>query len=342
MDFNKIPKTKIKHIVWAVDPFETDVTLDLPTVQDLDKWAKENQVVIEPVYVFTPFGEIEKLATEKIANNIAKIFLKLKINTKPPHILIRPMDSTKSSAISLLSYALDSGADLIVVSSHGRRGFPRMLFGSFAETLLNTSPMPLLFMNKNSRPIGASFQHVLWATDFSKSCEFAFDTFLSQAGGLCKRITLFHDVTLPLELSLYFSQWDVGVPPMNDLIESQTLWAKQESADWIKHATQKGFKIQLATEASHGQVANEILTAAGENASGLIVMASQSGPVGSAILGSHAREIFRTSQLPVWIYGPQFCEAQKRQNKGKESQKSTVTAHEKSHRRQNETGTRAN
>ena len=82
------------------------------------------------------------------------------------------MNSTSSVARAVdefLNHAERMDAGLIVVSSHGRRGFPRMLFGSFAETLLNLSNVPLLFLNHNPRLPNTSFERVLWATDFFKS-----------------------------------------------------------------------------------------------------------------------------------------------------------------------------
>lgn len=308
-------RTEVSKILWAVDPFEPDLSLDEETLRDFERWTKESNITVEPVYVFTPIGKIEGLAAEKIASEIAELFAKLEITIKKPKVLIRYIDSTKRQAMHLLDYASKSGADLIVVSSHGRKGFARMLFGSFAETLLNTSDLPLLFMNKNPRPLGAKFENVLWATDFSKSCRLAYRAFLSQAHGICKDLILFHDVSLPLELSLYFSQWDVGVPPMDDLIEGQTIWAKQQSSRWLEQARKMDFKVQISVAASRGAISNEIIAAARDTSCGMIAMASQMGPVGSMLLGSYARQVFRASEFPIWIYGSQFFEAAKRRQK---------------------------
>lgn len=315
MDFDKAPTTKISRVIWAVDPLASNVPLDTSTLREVEVWAKKNHIVIEPVCVFTPIGEIEKLASEKIVRSITELFLTFKVSVSPPFVLIRPLDSMKSSAQCLLSYAQETGTDLIVLSSHGRRGFPRMLFGSFAESVLNMSPIPLLFINKNPRQAGASFQNSLWATDFSKPCEFAFDAFLAQAKGVCKQITLFHDVSLPLEVRAYFAELDFGVPSTPDLLERQINWARQEADSWLHRARRQGFTVQSSVDSGRGEIANGILAAARENASGLIVMASQTGPVGSMLLGSHAREVFRASEFPVWIYGPQFSAAAKKKQR---------------------------
>jgi len=42
--------------------------------------------------------------------------------------------------------ARESGADLIVLGTHGRRGIGRLLMGSDAEQVLRLSPVPVLLI----------------------------------------------------------------------------------------------------------------------------------------------------------------------------------------------------
>lgn len=44
----------------------------------------------------------------------------------------------------LVRWAKEKGIDLIVMSTHGRSGLPRMLIGSVTEKLLRSSPCPVL------------------------------------------------------------------------------------------------------------------------------------------------------------------------------------------------------
>jgi nucleotide-binding universal stress UspA family protein len=41
-------------------------------------------------------------------------------------------------------YAAEEGADLVLLASHGRSGFERTVFGSVAEKVLRTCPLPVL------------------------------------------------------------------------------------------------------------------------------------------------------------------------------------------------------
>jgi hypothetical protein len=45
---------------------------------------------------------------------------------------------------TIATEAAQWGADLIVVGTHGRRGFERMLLGSGAEQILRLAPVPVL------------------------------------------------------------------------------------------------------------------------------------------------------------------------------------------------------
>ena len=38
-----------RRIVWAVDPFESDLTLDAGTIKDLKQWTEKKKIEIEPV-----------------------------------------------------------------------------------------------------------------------------------------------------------------------------------------------------------------------------------------------------------------------------------------------------
>lgn len=55
-------------------------------------------------------------------------------------------------ADAIVQEATDSRCDLIVIGTHGRRGFDRALMGSDAERVLRRSPVPVLLV----RAVGAA------------------------------------------------------------------------------------------------------------------------------------------------------------------------------------------
>lgn len=301
---------EIKRVIWSIDPFESGLPIDPATIKDISLWAEEKRIEIEPVYVFSPVTMTEMLATEKIEKQIASTLSACNILTKAPKAILNPMHTTASSVTCLLDHAEKTGAGLIMVSSHGRRGVPRMIFGSFAETLLSMSRFPILFLNQRTRLENASINKTLWATDFSKPCETAYHAFLSSSNGIAKEILLFHDVSLPIEMQTYFSRWDVGIPSIDDLwIESRFL-AKDQADEWLKWAGSRGIRGDKIVNYKHDDITTDILSAARDNGAGLIVMASDASPFASVLFGSQARNVFRSGELPVWIYGPKFFQAE--------------------------------
>ena len=49
-------------------------------------------------------------------------------------------------ADAIVDEATSAGCDLIVIGTHGRRGFNRALLGSDAESVLRASPVPVLLV----------------------------------------------------------------------------------------------------------------------------------------------------------------------------------------------------
>lgn len=60
--------------------------------------------------------------------------------------LLEVREATERTAATLAREAQRRQADLIVLGTHGRRGFDRLLMGSVAETLLRSAAMPVLLV----------------------------------------------------------------------------------------------------------------------------------------------------------------------------------------------------
>ena len=55
----------------------------------------------------------------------------------------------------LVAAAREPGADLIAMTTHGRSGFGRLLFGSVAEAVLRQAKIPVLLMRLTERQVSA-------------------------------------------------------------------------------------------------------------------------------------------------------------------------------------------
>ena len=60
----------------------------------------------------------------------------------------------------ILQTATEEAVDLIVMSSHGRTGLARSLFGSVAETVMRSAPCPVMVVPAAARPRDADAEEV--------------------------------------------------------------------------------------------------------------------------------------------------------------------------------------
>jgi nucleotide-binding universal stress UspA family protein len=87
------------------------------------------------------------------------------------------------------------GIDLIVVGTHGRTGYQKLLMGSVAEEIFRRSGVPVLTIGpseKHGAHRGARFHHVLFPTDFTEESLAAARYALSMAQENEARLTLLH------------------------------------------------------------------------------------------------------------------------------------------------------
>jgi nucleotide-binding universal stress UspA family protein len=101
---------------------------------------------------------------------------------------------------SILSFADDQQADLIVMGTHGRRGLDRLVMGSVTESVLRKAHCPVLavrkpahdFVNPKQSADPVHLEKILLCTDFSKCAKAAATYALSLAQEYNSEITLLH------------------------------------------------------------------------------------------------------------------------------------------------------
>jgi nucleotide-binding universal stress UspA family protein len=207
-----------------------------------------------------------------------------------------------SAARCLAEYADRRSANLILVSSHYRTGLTRWRFGSFSEAVVKEAPCPVLFLTSHT---AQHLNKVLWATDFSPHCERTFFDFVECTEGLVQEIELFHDVSLMLEPMSFVACAGAVMPLPEHAAEEQRTWAMQRSELWLAKIEHHGMRGRLQVQVDVGDVADHVLRVAKDRGVGLIAMASQVGSLSSMIFGSESFKVFRSGELPTWIYGPQ-------------------------------------
>lgn len=101
---------------------------------------------------------------------------------------------------SILSFARDQRANLIVMGTHGRRGVDRLVMGSVTEHVLRRAPCPVLavrrpahdFVNPEQAQEPVRLRKILLCTDFSKCADAALKYAFSLAQEYNAELTLLH------------------------------------------------------------------------------------------------------------------------------------------------------
>jgi len=105
------------------------------------------------------------------------------------------------AADSILSFAQARKADVIVMGTHGRRGFDRLVLGSVTDRAMRTAPCPVLAISKlphDFMAAGGERRHVhhlsriLFCTDFSENSERALNYAISATAEYDAELALLH------------------------------------------------------------------------------------------------------------------------------------------------------
>ncbi len=195
-------------------------------------------------------------------------------------------------------------AELVVMTTHGRTGFGRWMYGSVAEAVLSRSPVPVLLVRASDQPVPAPFDHptptILVPLDGSSFAEEALPHAMALAQALDAEVALVHVYEPPVltENDLYTKVDKVG-PKLTQ--EHQAI--EQYIANLTHHLTSLGLRVRPILKA--GDVVQSILEEEWASHASLVVMATH-GRTGirRALFGSVAMDIVRAGDLPVLLVRP--------------------------------------
>ena len=290
-------------VIWAVSSFVDDASIEKRTAKILSQLVPTEGACVEPVCVFdlssfdSNFPDPTQ-AIQKRLNTLKRSFLKpLKVIETEAGIGI----SISDKVTSLLNYAEKESADLIVVNTAARSGLSRFLMGSFAETLVLHSHIPLLTVNPSLDAPNA-IKKILFPTDFSDFSQAALKKVACLAEELNAKLFLFHKLTNPS--SLYVGPYGVLTNDLRSLDEEHFNKADTSMKLFETMAEDLGVKVESMIDTSQKPQVESILKQAKAYGVQLVAMAARSGAVEATLLGSTTRKIIRQASCPVWALHP--------------------------------------
>jgi nucleotide-binding universal stress UspA family protein len=200
-----------------------------------------------------------------------------------------------NAAEEILAAAETIGCDLIVMGTHGRKGWGRLLAGSIAETVLRKAHCPVLALRRQETPRrDETTRVVVHPTDFSVDSEAALRVARLLAHDLQTRLVILH-VTPPVAALEGTTATDVAARADRDCLE--LVRRRVEGPDLIH-------RVEIRLE--QGAAATEVLRVAQEVGCDLIVMGTHGRTgLGRVLMGSVAEDVLRGTGCPVLaVKGP--------------------------------------
>lgn len=313
------------RIIWAMDAFEDNKELNQKMADILTHLFESTRAEIEPLYllreneIVLPTYEVPTWVTDHSRTAEALFHEVLEDYKLPflqePHVIPHASQSHAGAAEVLSDYAVRTKADMIVVGSHGRQGFQRFILGSFAESLLLQSEVPVYV-------IGAQCTHtqgiknIMFPTEFGEHSKDNYRHVLELAKQFGAEITLFHCIARPIE-----SLFDLDTRPkvynykgkmltLDQIVEHQIEHQTQRAHHWIEWAEREGVRANFQVDSSFEGIDKLILSAIDRHNVDLIIMEAQSGPMSAALLGSYTRNVVRAAHCPVYVLTRHFYDRQ--------------------------------
>ena len=264
-------KLILLHVISPVLPASYEIPIDAAEILDSMTDAAN--------------GELKKLATRAEAK---KVYTEVIVRTGDIDLEIR-------------SLAKDRNVGLIVMGTHGRRGFEKWFLGSVTERLLRRTNVPLLTIGNaaNSTKAPPAIRRILVTTDFSEGTADAIRYAFSIGQEYQAKVTLIHVLN---DISA-----DISGRYRNTLIKSirnelEEL-VPEEARDWC----------DVSTRVETGLPWTRILDTVKRDKIDLLVMnVHGKSMLDRALLGSTAERVVRGSPAPVLLIPPAAVGKRKR------------------------------
>jgi nucleotide-binding universal stress UspA family protein len=97
---------------------------------------------------FPPAPEIER----EIVDSVTRALARTKERVAQRGVTVETQHACGEAPQEIVRYAREHGFDLIVIGTHGRRGFRRLVLGSVAELVVRTAEVPVLTVHAKVGP----------------------------------------------------------------------------------------------------------------------------------------------------------------------------------------------
>lgn len=317
LSFQRTKTSAAKHsphsIIWAVEPFGRDVKRLRTLTNTVNLWRKKDHSSVRadvlPVSVISPAevcwpvefdapvsDEILRMADGFLKPTVKKLFSEEDVELR---IILQKRASHRGAAKRLLTYAKNHRAELIAVSTHGRRGLARFALGSFAEFLLTHSDIPILTVNPKTE-VPNRISTIAFPTDFSSHSKRALKRVIKYAKRFGAKLKLIHVYMIPSEMIPF----DINGLAVTPSTVRMSWWnaeqhQKKTGEAWADIARKSGVDTEFVFSKRTGDLGEVVTSLADETKADLLVMSEAHNPLSIAFIGGIVRGALANSKVPV-------------------------------------------
>lgn len=292
IDFSDYSRHAFDHAVAVARWYGSTITL-LHVYSGVPVAAYAPGTPMHPSVVLTPRDREELLASMKrFAEEEAGSDLPIQCETCEGTV-----------AVEILARAKAMPSDLIVMGTHGRFGFERLVLGSVTEKVLRKAACPVLSVPRHVRDAVPAppvlFKDILCAIDFSDCSTNALNYAMSLAQEADARLTVLHVIEVFPELPAGMNETAQDGP--RNLTEYFAA-AEQDRRERLTAAIPESVRAYCVVETvlATGKPYREILRVAAEQHSDLIVIGIHGrGAADLLFFGSTAQHVVRQATCPV-------------------------------------------
>ncbi len=202
------------------------------------------------------------------------------------------------AADAIAMMAAESGADLIALSTHGRSGVTRWLFGSVAAKLVQRCEVPLLVVRPGDKaPRDVAIKQILVPLDGSDLAHSIMPNVEEMARALGASLLLFHAVSPVIGYPGFEA---VQPSAVTDVLNDMQEHAKKLLVETAAQLTSRG--VQAKVVVTLDMPVDGIVRAGEQTGADMIALATHGrGGLGRAVMGSVADGVVRRASLPCLV-----------------------------------------
>ena len=289
IDFSEFSRRALDHAVAIARRYDSVITvLNVCALVPATAYAPGTPML--PVSMPTP-GDLDALLASM------KRFVETEVGLTVP---MRFEIGEGNAASEILDRATAINSDLIVMGTHGRSGFERLVLGSVTEKVIHKAACPVLTVPgpmTDAVPVpDRLFTRILCAIDFSDTSLRALEYALSLAQEKDAQLTLVHVVeVMPATQS-----------EMAGDVEARTLGvyvatAAEARSEQLQRIVPDSVRAYCTVERTLaiGKAHHEILRIADEHDSDVIILGAHGFGITKFLFGSTAHQVVRQARCPV-------------------------------------------